>query len=298
MIIRLLISALLGGALIIVGVLVGATSHQVAYMTVNRETVAHFLSDDSSSSDKRGFVQFERDSKLYLINENDFTPKVDGNSFGDGDVISFIYRTDSPTNIDVKALNTSTHLQGDAYKIEQITAPGSNGQGSKVYTSSEYSQNPKGFYQNNWPIGAIVIVLGLIVAVLAFFLPMLRGRNRNKTQPAGVASPTNMGMPFGAQPPVNTYGQNPNQFPQYPQQSPAQFQRPPFTPSPGQFNTPAQYPGQPSQFNTPPQYPQQPGQFNWPAQYPQQPGQFNTPSQYPQQGGSYEPTQRAEPPRN
>ncbi len=217
MIIRLLISALLGGALIIFGVLLGVTSHQTTYKAVNQETIAHFLSDDSPSSDKRGFLQFEKDSRLYLINESDFTPKVDGNSFGDGDVISFVYRTDSPTNIDVKASNTSTHLVGDAYTIEQLTVPGSNGQGSKVYTSSEYSQNPKGFYQNNWPIAAVVIVLGLIIAALAFFLPMLRDRNRNKAQPASVASPISMGMPFGAQPPVNAYGQNPNQFQQYPQ---------------------------------------------------------------------------------
>src|SRR6266700_3388924 len=273
LIIRLLISALLGGALIIIGVLLGVTSHQTTYKAVNQETIAHFLSDDSPSSDKRGFLQFEKDSRLYLINESDFTPKVDGNSFGDGDVISFVYRTDSPTTIDVSATNTSTHLAGDAYTVEQITVPpGSNGQGSKVYTSSEYSQNPRGFNQNNWPIGAGVIALGLIVAALAFFLPMLRGRNRNKAQPASIATPISIDMPFGAQPPVNAYGQNPSQFPQYPQQTPAQFQRPQFTPPPGQFNTP--------------------------PQYPQQPGQFNVPPQYPQQGGSYEPTQRADPPRN
>src|SRR6266567_1072130 len=132
---------------------------------------------------------------------------------------------------------------------------------------------------------ALVMALGLIVAALAFFLPMLRGRNRNKAQPASIATPISIDMPFGAQPPVNAYGQNPSQFPQYPQQTPAQFQRPQFTPPPGQFNTP-------------PQYPQQPGQFNVPPQYPQQPGQFNVPPQYPQQGGSYEPTQRADPPRN
>ncbi len=286
MIIRLLISALLGGALIIFGVVIGATSHQVTYNAVNQETIAHFLSGGSSSSDQKGYLQFERDSKLYLINENDFKPKVDGNSFGDGDVISFVYRTDSPTTIDVSATNTSTHLVGDAYTVEQITVPGSNGQSSKVYTSSEYSQNPRGFDQNNWPIGALVIALGLIVAALAFFLPMLRGRNRNKAQPASIATPIRIDMPFGAQPPVNAYGQfnTPPQYPQQPYQDPAQFQRPQFTPPPGQFNTP-------------PQYPQQPGQFNVPPQYPQQPGQFNVPPQYPQQGGSYEPTQRADPPR-
>jgi len=288
LIIRLLISVLLGGALIIFGVIIGTTSHQVTYKAVNQETIAHFLSGDSSSSDQKGYLQFESDSKLYLINESDFTPKVDGNSFGDGDVISFVYRTDSPTSIDVSATNTSTHLLGDAYTVEQITVPGSNGKGPKVYTSSEYSQNPRGFDQNNWPLGALVIVLGLIVAALAFFLPMLRGRNRNKAQPASTATPSSVDMPFGAQSSPNAFGQNFNQFPQYPQQpyqDPAQFQRPPFTPPPGQFNTP-------------PQYPQQPGQFNTPPQYPQQPGQFNVPPQYPQQGGSYEPTQRADPPRN
>ena len=271
MIIRLLISALLGGALIIFGVVIGATSHQVTYNPVNQETIAHFLSGDSSSSDQKGYLQFERDSKLYLINESDFKPKVDGKSFGDGDVISFVYRTDSPTPIDVSATNTSTHLVGDAYTVEQITVPASNGQSSKVYTSSEYSQNPRGFNQNNWPIGALVIVLGFIVAALAYFLPMLRGRNRNKAQPASIATPISVDMPFEAQPPVNAFGQF-NTPPQYPQQPPTQFQRPPFTPPPGQFNTP--------------------------PQYPQQPGQFNVPPQYPQQGGSYEPTQRADPPRN
>ena len=284
MIIRLLISALLGGALIIFGVVLGATSHQVTYNAVNQETIAHFLSDESPTSDHKGYLQFEHDSKLYLINESDFTPKVDGNSFGDGDIISFIYRTDSPTTIDVSATNTSTHLVGDAYTVEQITVSGSNGRGTKVYNSSEYSQNPRGFNQNNWPFGAGVIVLGLIVGALAFFLPMLRGRNRNRAQPASIATPIGVDTPFGAQPPVNAYGQF-NTPPQYPQQSPAQFQKPPFTPPPGQFNTP-------------PQYPQQPGQFKMPPQYPQQPDQFNMPPQYPQQGGSYEPTQRADPPRN
>lgn len=271
MIIRLLISVLLGGALIIFGVIIGDTSHQVTYNAVNQETIAHFLSGDSSSSDQRGYLQFEHDSKLYLINESDFTPRVNGSSFGDGDVISFVYRTDSPTSIDVSATNTSTHLVGDAFTVEQITVPPSgNVQRPTIYTSSEYSQNPRGFTQNNWLWGALVIVLGLIVGALSFFLPMLRGRNRGQAQPASIVTPIGVDMPFGAQPPPNAYGQF-NTPPQYPQQAPGQFQRPPFTPPPGQFNTP---------------------------QYPQQPGQFNMPPQYPQQGGSYEPTQRADPPRN
>lgn len=112
------------------------TSH---YRSVSKETVAHFLSDSSSSSDHLGYLQLVNDSNLYLIYESDFTPTLNSNSFGDGDVISFIYRTDSPTTIDVSATNTSTHLVGDAYTIVQITVFGSNGQNSQVYTSSQYT---------------------------------------------------------------------------------------------------------------------------------------------------------------
>ncbi len=295
--IRLLIFALsrwwgliiLGAIPVIFGIYYGVGSHQVTYRSVGQETVAHFLSGDGSSLDQNGYLQLENDPNLYVLNESDFTPTLNGNSFGDGDVISFIYRPDSATSFDVKATNTSTHLQGNFYTIEQITVAGSNGQSPKVYTSSEYSRNPKGFYQNNWwpsspnnwwHIGGGLVVFGLIIVGLALVVPMLRGKNKSKAQQAFNAIPTaRAGAPVGAQPQVNAYGQpyqNPNQYPQYPQrpyQNPAQYQQPQYPPQPGQYNLPPQYP----------QYPQQQGQQYW---------------EYPQQGGSYEPTQRADPPRN
>jgi len=272
--IRLLIFALsrwwgliiLGAIPVIFGIYYGVGSHQVTYRSVGQETVAHFLSGDTSSSDQTGYLQLENDPRLYVINESDFTPRLNGNSFGDSDVISFIYRPDSTTSIDVSATNTSTHLQGEAYTIEQITVAGSNGQGPKVYTSSEYNQNPKGFYQNNWPIGGGLVVFGLIIASLALVVPMLRGKK--KAQPKQVYQQG--GQQYLNQSQANAYGrpqQNPNQYSQYPQQpyrNPAQYQQP-------------QYPQQPGQYNPPPQYPPQPGQQYW---------------QYPQQGGPYEPSER------
>ncbi len=290
--IRLLIFALsrqwgliiLGGILVIAGIYYGAGSHQVTYRSVGQETVAHFLSGDGSSSDQNGYLQLENDPNLYVLNESDFTPALNGNSFGDGDVISFIYRPDSTTSFDVKATNTSTQLQGNFYTIEQITVAGSNGQSPKVYTSSEYKQNPKGFYQNNWwpsspnnwwHIGGGLVVFGLIIAGLALVVSMLGGKS--KAQPKQTYQQGGQQYPY--QPQTNTYGQpyqHPDQYPQYPQQSyrnAPQYQQPQYPPQSGQYNLPPQYP----------QYPQQPGQQYW---------------EYPQQGGSYEPTQRADPSRN
>jgi hypothetical protein len=270
---------ILGGILVIAGIYYGLGSHQVTYRSVGQETVTHFLSGDGSSSDQNGYLQLENDPNLYVLNESDFTPTLNGNSFGDSDVISFIYRPDTTTSYDVKATNTSTELQGNFYTIEQITVAGSNGQSPKVYTSSEYKQNPKGFYQNNWwpsslnnwwqHIGGGMVVFGLIIVVLALVVSMLGGKS--KAQPKQTYQQGGQQYPYQPQ----AYGQSyqyPNQYSQYPQQS---YQNAP------QYQQP-QYPPQHGQYNLPPQYPQ----------YPQQPGQ-----QYPQQGDWYEPTQRADPPR-
>ncbi len=247
------------GALLAIGGLVsGIGSHTVAYQSVSMETVAHFLVPPSSSSSTIGYLQLQNDSNLYVINENDFTPSV-SNSFRDGDVISFVYRTDQTTSVDETASNYNTHLQGNAYTIEQITVLGSNGQPTGTFATSEFTQNPNGFYQNNWPVGGELLVVGLIVGGLALGLPMLRGRN--KKQPSfNAAMPASMGALPQANPYVQPY-QGPAQYPQYPQQ-------------PNPYAAP--YPPQRNPYGQPPQ----PGQ-----PYPQ----------HPPQPGSYDPTQRANP---
>jgi hypothetical protein len=77
---------IVGTLLLIGGLVYGATSHQVAYQSVGKGTVAHFLSGDNQV----GYLEMDGNSALYVLNEGDFTPVIDGiNTFGNGDSISF-----------------------------------------------------------------------------------------------------------------------------------------------------------------------------------------------------------------
>lgn len=326
---RLLIFLIIGLLVAIVGVVIGISSHQVTYQTVNKEIVAHFLADDGASSSHTGYLQLEKDPNLYIINENDFSPTVASSIFGDGDTISFIYRSVDTNNIDVKAQNTSTHLQGKAYIIEQLSIFDSTGN-AKVYSTSEYSQNRQGFYQSNWLLGGPLLAFGLILTALGVILHLVSRRNKLQAGMNG-AAPIAMEMPLG--PPIDAYqmqaGQNnaptvemgmlpisqgnlyqqpydnSTPYPAFQQQadqftSPVQFQPSSAQPNPSQaatpYSQPLQYPQQ-SGAQYPP-YPQQPS-----AQHPQQSGAQYPPqsgaeypqqsgAEHPQQNGLYEPTQR------
>src|SRR6266581_1902537 len=188
-----------GLLLAIVGGAIGIFSHPVTYRIVNKEVVAHLLVGDSSSSNQIDFLQMENDNNLYIFNASNFSPTIGSKSFGDGSSVSFIYKTDSTTYIDITSKNTSTHLVGDAYTLEQITVLDNKGQKQTTFSSSEYTQHPKGFYQlfwligpppigqNNWPIGGGLIALGLVIAILALMIPLLRSR---KTPPVPLETGT------------------------------------------------------------------------------------------------------------
>ncbi len=241
---------IIGAALLIGGLIYGASSHQVAYQNVGQGTVAHFLAGDST-----GYLKMDGSETLYVINENDFTPTINGtDAFANGDTISFVYRTDGTTNID-ETSTIGTHLSGPAYTIVELTVYANGSQ--KVYNTSDYSQHPSGFYQNNWLGGGAIAFIGFIIFDLAFVLPLIL--KKKKVQPA--YSPVAMGVPGQGQP-------NPYQQP---------YQ------NPGQYNQYDQY-GQYNQNNA---YPPQPGQYA--------PGSYNQPYGYGQpQPGQYEPTQRAD----
>jgi hypothetical protein len=221
---------IIGGLLIIGGLIYGASSHQVSYQSVSEGSVAHFLVGDST-----GYLEMSGSSALYVVNENDFTPTIDGtNTFGNGDNISFVYRTDETTDID-QTSTIGTHLVGSGYTIVELTVFSDSGQ--KVFKTTDYAQNPNGFEQNNWLAGGALAFVGLIIVGLAFVLPARR--KKNIVQPE--YNPAMIGMP----------GQ-PNPY-QQPYQQPYQ--------APGQYN---QYPSQPNQYNPP--YNQQYGQAQ-PGQY-------------------------------
>lgn len=258
---------IIGAILALGGLIFGFTSHQVAYKTTPQGTIAHFLAGDDGTD----YVQMDNGPTLYILKQQDFTPAIHGtDTFVNGDSVSLVYRPDNTTDIDVTSI-LGTHLVGKAYKVIAIITLDN---GKKVYATSEYSQNPKGFFQNNWGIGAISLVAGLALAVVAVFLP------RRKTQQGGFSVAPSAAMGMQDIPPQAMVYEQPYQNPAQYQQS-QQYRENPQYP---QYQQPEQ-PGQPGYEPTQTANPYNPGQ---PSSYPQQP-------QQPQQGGSYEPTQWANP---
>lgn len=263
----------LGSLLALGGLGYGASSHQVAYQTLHQGGSFRFFAVEG------GTDYILLNATYYVINENDVSPAFDGSAFGRNNNLtlgSLAYRTDS-RSIDVK-LTDGTELQGTAYTVEQFVVTDTSGSNQQTYTTAEFTQNPNGFYENDWVGGMGLLVVGLTVAGLAFFIPRLRGKN--KTQRG--LNTAQAGMPMGTQPQVHPYQQpyqGPVPYPQYQPQSyqtPTHYSQPPYPVQPDQYN-PVQW--------TPPSH--QPAQY---SQYPQQPGQH-----YRQQSGSYEPSRSANP---
>lgn len=269
---------IIGALLLIGGLIYSASSHNVSYTKLSHQTVAHYL---SGGGDNKAYMEMEGSSNLYEVNETSFTPAFSADALT-SNTIDFVYRPDQTDSIDVTSTNTSTHLQGDAYTVEQITVYDSNGQNPKTYVRQEYQNNPNGFYENNWPGGLGLAFLGLVIGGLAFILPGLLARRRGQT--AYKAAPA----AGGAMPP-NAYQQQPysGQMPyqqqqSYPGQTPyAQPQQ--YIPPVGAGQFPPQYP-QPDPYPQAPQpggYPPYPQQQGQPGQY--DPTQYGNPNNFPPQ---------------
>lgn len=258
----------LGSLLALGGLAYGASSHQVAYQTLHQRGTFRFFAVEG------GTDYILLNATYYVINENDVSPTFDSSAFSRNNNLtlgSLTYRTDS-SSIDVKLTN-GTELQGTAYTVEQFVVTDTSGSNQQTYTTAEFSQNPNGFYENDWAAGIGLLVVGLSIACLAFFIPRLRGKNKMQRGWSMAAA----GKPMGTQPQVHLYQQpyqGPVHYPQYQPQSyqaPTHYSQPPYPVQSGQYN-PVQW--------TPPSH--QPVQY---TQYPQQSGQH-----YRQQSGSYEPS--------
>ncbi|MEO6891240.1 MAG: LPXTG cell wall anchor domain-containing protein [Ktedonobacteraceae bacterium] len=252
MIRRSILLLILGIALAGAGVFMGTSSHQVTYQSVGQGTIAHYLSDNTT-----GYLQMSNSPTLYTVNEKDFSPAINGTStFQDGDTISFVYEPSSTTDIDSSS-SLGTHLQGTAYKVVQITRTDAGA--AQQFVSSEYTQNPNGFYQNNWPTAIAMLLGGLVLLGLGFFL-----LTRRKKPAAGFGvTPSPAVNAMGGQPGANPYqqpyqdvGQYPGQAGQYGYGQPPQGAYPPVQPGSGQ------YPPAPAQYGQPPQ-----GAYPPPSQY-------------------------------
>ncbi len=245
----------LGVILLAVGIVYCLGSRQGQYRSVGQGSINHYLSADGT-----GYLQMESSPALYIVHQDNFSPKLP--TFADSDTVSFVYDPGETTAIDVKS-TLGTHLVGTAAKVVAITANDTTGQ--KTYTTPEYVNNPQGYDNNQWPIGIGLLVVGLLLIGSSFFLP--------RKKPVTMAvPPVPAGIPTQAQ-----------------QQMPYQQNTPPYG-QPLQQGYPMAY--APTQQN----YQTQPGPFQQPSSpnYPQQPiTPFGQPQQQqPNPFGQQQPTQQ------
>jgi hypothetical protein len=266
----------LGVLLLIVGLVVGAGSHQVSYQTIDHGTFQRYSKDDGTE-----YLQLENTSTFYIINDSDFSPTFNGDTvFQNSPSFILVAHKDSQS-VDEQTTD-GTQVSGNGYQVEAITVLNNNGQTAQQYTTSTYRQNPNGYYENDWPGGLLLAFVGLVLGSLAVVLPRLRSKGKS-AQPVAA-----MGMQGQGQMAANPYA-NPYQQPT-PYQQPYPYQQPAYQqPTPYQQPNPYQQPYQgPAQYPNPynPTQPANPyGQQQ--AQYPAYP-----PSPQP---GSYDKTQLARP---
>src|SRR5215471_225151 len=156
---------LLGISLALAGLIYAAIPHQTPYQSMPKSFIAHYLSGRGT-----GYMQLEKSSTLYLINEAEFLPAFSADYLNHGQiVISFLYRNDETTSIDASS-GDKAHLVGPAYTVEQIKLYDQYGQPPEVFSTHEYFQNPHGYSQHYWMAGTVVSLLGFIFIGVGVFL--------------------------------------------------------------------------------------------------------------------------------
>jgi hypothetical protein len=166
---------LMGILLIIGGLIYGSIAQKTPYQNITKAFMAHYLSGRGI-----GYMQLEKSPTLYIVNEGQFLPAFSADYLNHGNVlISFLYRTDVTTNIDASSSN-NVHLTGLAYTVEQLTLYHQFGQQPQVFSTFEYYQNPKGYYQHSWITGIALSLLGLIFIGLGLFTTVRRGKKKKQ----------------------------------------------------------------------------------------------------------------------
>ena len=127
--------SLIGILLIICGLMYSAIPQTTPYQEISKAFLAHYLSGHGI-----GYMQLEKSSSLYIVNEGDYIPAFSADYLNHGNVlISFLYRSDETTSIGVSSDN-HVHLVGQAFPVVRITLYHQYGQQPVVFSSHEYSQ--------------------------------------------------------------------------------------------------------------------------------------------------------------
>lgn len=168
---------LAGIILIVCGLMYGAIPQKTPYQSITKAFLAHYLSGRGT-----GYMQLEKSSVLYIVNEGDYLPAFSADYLNHGNVlISFLYRSDETTSIDASSDN-HVHLVGQAYPVVHITLYHQYGQQPEVFSSHEYVQNPNGYSKHAWVIGIGLSLLGIIFVGLGSFLLVFRNRKNKRIE--------------------------------------------------------------------------------------------------------------------
>ena len=208
-----------------IGVALGASSHQVKYQPITNGNFTPYVVEGGTD-----YLQASDGSTYYVIKEADLSPHFDGNTVFGGGQKTFAILTRSDTeNVDVQ-LTDGTHLLGTGYRVERIAqADPTTGQFMQTYSTAEYTQNPSGFYENDWAGGIGLIALGLLSFGLGLFAPRIFKNRRQKASAPAPVMVGNQGQAMPYQQTPNSYMQpyaGPSQYPQYQQQYPSYPQQP------------------------------------------------------------------------
>ena len=166
---------LLGILLIACGLVYGAFPQKTPYTSITKAFMAHYLSGRGI-----GYMQLDKSSTLYIVNEGEFLPAFSADYLNHGNIlISFLYRTDEATNIDASSDN-NVHLIGPAFPVVRITLFHQYGQQPIVFSTHEYFQNPNGYYQHNWIAAIALSILGLIFFGLGYFMTVVQSKKKKQ----------------------------------------------------------------------------------------------------------------------
>jgi Flp pilus assembly protein TadD len=157
-----LLSFVLGGGIALLGLLISQSSYEVTYHQVTDAFIDHYISGNDDNQ-HTSYFDIDGSAVLFIVHEDDFSPHLDPHALGDGHV-SLVYRPDESRDVDVQA-TSGLHLKGSGYTVIEITGLESGA----AFATSEYSDHPQGYYQDDSPAGYGVMAFGGLVSLLSLF---------------------------------------------------------------------------------------------------------------------------------
>lgn len=192
-----LLLAIVGSSLIYAASSYSPQQSLATYKTI-RGTVQGFVFTikfvpDLSKSVATDYVALDETGTFYYFNESDLTPAFDSKSITTGMNLAVIYRPDQSIDMNqvLAPFNERVIGTGIAYKAVQVSVFDTNGQNPRVFTTAEYTRYTQASSGAGVTTGIAVLIVGLVIAALAFGVPLIRGRlGKNKQSVPLEVAPT------------------------------------------------------------------------------------------------------------